>query len=110
MRSGGVVLSLISGFIDISFLFPRRVDSAIAGLEEAKNLAGKVLRLIQDRLSDAECGKNLVRLSKQSAASVNRRFEFQKSRQQFLRTHKEALSVVAVCVCNPDRSPAGINR
>ena len=25
MRSGGVVLSLISGFIDISFLFPRRV-------------------------------------------------------------------------------------
>jgi hypothetical protein len=26
---------------DISFLFPRRVDSAIAGLEEAKNLAGK---------------------------------------------------------------------
>jgi hypothetical protein len=26
---------------DISFLFPRRVDSAIAGLEEAKNLAGE---------------------------------------------------------------------
>jgi hypothetical protein len=24
-----------------SFLFPRRIDSAIAGLEEAKNLAGK---------------------------------------------------------------------
>jgi hypothetical protein len=29
------------------FLFPRRVVSAIAGLEEAKNLAGKVPRLIQ---------------------------------------------------------------
>ena len=29
------------------FSFPRRVDSAIAGLEEAENLAGKVLRLIQ---------------------------------------------------------------
>jgi hypothetical protein len=27
---------------DISFLVPRRVDSAIAGLEEAKNLAGKM--------------------------------------------------------------------
>jgi hypothetical protein len=33
--------------MDISFLFPRRVDSAVAGLEEAKNPAGKVLRLIQ---------------------------------------------------------------
>src|SRR4029077_11065013 len=30
-----------------SFLFPRRVVSAIAGLEEAKNLAGEILRLIQ---------------------------------------------------------------
>ena len=50
MRSGGVVLNLISGFIDISFLFHRRVDFAIAGLEEAKNLAVRVLRLIQDRL------------------------------------------------------------
>src|ERR1700730_6329196 len=33
--------------MNISFLFPRRVDSAVAGLEEAKNPAGKVLRLIQ---------------------------------------------------------------
>jgi hypothetical protein len=34
--------------MDISFLVPRRIDSAIAGPEEAKNLAGKgVLRLIQ---------------------------------------------------------------
>jgi len=31
--------------------FPRRIDSAIAGLEEAKNLAGKVLRLIQMRVA-----------------------------------------------------------
>jgi hypothetical protein len=42
-----------------SFLFPRRVDSAIAGLEEAKNLAGKVLPPDSDRLNDAEFGKNL---------------------------------------------------
>jgi hypothetical protein len=46
--------------------FPRSVDSAIAGLKEAKNLAGKVLRLIQDRLSDAEFGKNLANLSTNS--------------------------------------------
>jgi hypothetical protein len=35
---------------NISFLFPRRVVSAIAGLEEAKNLAGEILRPIQIRL------------------------------------------------------------
>jgi hypothetical protein len=41
---------------------------------------------------------------------TNRRFQFQKSGQPFIRTHNETLSVAAVCVCNPDRSPFGINR
>ena len=59
MRSGGAIVLSRVGVIHWVFLsFPRRIDSAIAGLEEAKNLAGKVLRLIQDRLSDAEFGKN----------------------------------------------------
>jgi hypothetical protein len=40
---------------------------------------------------------------------VNRRFQFQKSRQPFICTHNETLSVVAVCVNNPDRSPVEIN-
>jgi hypothetical protein len=36
------------------FLFPRRVDSPIAGPEGAKNLAGrKVLRLSEIRFNDA---------------------------------------------------------
>jgi hypothetical protein len=38
------------------------------------------------------------------------RFEFKKRRQLFIRTHNEPLSVVAVCINNPDRSPVGINR
>jgi hypothetical protein len=38
----------------ISFLFPRRVLSAIAGLEEAKNLAGKSPPPDSDPFSDAE--------------------------------------------------------
>ena len=43
-------MNSITGFIDISSLIPRHVDSAIAGPEGAKNLAGrKVLRLIQIR-------------------------------------------------------------
>jgi hypothetical protein len=37
-------------------------------------------------------------------------FKFQKRRQLFIRSHNETLSVVAVCVCNPDCSPVGINR
>jgi hypothetical protein len=39
-----------------------------------------------------------------------RRFHFQKSRQLFIGAHNEALTVIAMCVCNPDRSPVGINR
>ena len=82
----------------------------IAGLEEAKNPAGKVLRLIQERLSDAEFGKNLAKLSKQFATNASRRFALQKHAQLFIRVHNETLSVVAMCVCNPDRSAVGINR
>jgi hypothetical protein len=35
---------------------------------------------------------------------------FNESGQLFIRSHNETLSVVAVRVCNPDRSPVGINR
>jgi hypothetical protein len=38
------------------------------------------------------------------------RFEFQKRRQDFICTHNETLSVVAMRICNPDRSTVGINR
>jgi hypothetical protein len=40
---------------------------------------------------------------------VNRLFEFHKRRQLFIRAHNEPLSVAAMCVSNPNRSPAGIN-
>jgi hypothetical protein len=36
------------------------------------------------------------------------RFEFHKCSQFFVRPHNETLSVVAVRVGNPDRSPVGI--
>src|SRR5205823_12843913 len=41
---------------------------------------------------------------------TNRRFQFYKSGQLFIRTHTETLSVVAVRVSNQDRSPARIYR
>jgi hypothetical protein len=37
-------------------------------------------------------------------------FEFEKRRQRFIGAHNEPLSVTALCVCNPDRSPVGIQR
>jgi hypothetical protein len=40
----------------------------------------------------------------------NRRFQFQKRRQPFIRTHNETLSVVAMRVSDEYRSPVGINR
>jgi hypothetical protein len=49
-------------------------------------------------------------LSRQFAASADRRFEFQKRRQFFIRTHNATLFVAAMRVNDPDRSPVGINR
>jgi len=39
---------------------------------------------------------------------TNRRFEFHKRRQLFIRAHNETVSVVAMCICNPDPSPFAI--
>jgi hypothetical protein len=55
-------------------------------------------------------GQNLAGLSRRLAASANRRFEFQKSSQLFIRVHDETLSVAAMRVSNPDCSPVGITR
>jgi hypothetical protein len=55
-----------------------------------------------------EFRKNLASLSRLFAA--NRRFQFEKRRQQFFGTHNETLSVAPMRVSNPDRSPVGINR
>ncbi len=57
-----------------------------------------------------EFGRNLTSLSRQFAATVNRRFKFQKRSQLFIRAHNKTLSIVAMCVGDPDRSPVGINR
>jgi len=46
----------------------------------------------------------------ETGRSASRRFEFQKRGQLFIRMHNQALSVAAMCVSNPDRSPVGINR
>jgi hypothetical protein len=40
---------------------------------------------------------------------VNCRLQFHKRSQLFILAHDESLSVVAMCVCNPDGSPVGIH-
>jgi hypothetical protein len=52
---------------------------------------------------------NLASLSSLFAASVNRRFQFQKRSQLFIRTHNEAPSVVAMRVNDPDCAPPRIS-
>jgi hypothetical protein len=42
--------------------------------------------------------------------SSNRRFEFDKRGQLFIRTHNETLAIAAMRVGNEHRLPVGINR
>jgi hypothetical protein len=89
--------------------FPRSIDSGITGPEVAKNLAGEESSaLIQIRLATPSLAK-LGRIVKTISATANRRFKFQKRSQLFIGVHNETLSVIAMCVCNPDCSPVGIH-
>jgi hypothetical protein len=56
------------------------------------------------------CQANSLPRSAQSAVMPSLWFKFNKRRHLFIRTHNETLSIVAMCVSNPDRSPVGINR
>jgi hypothetical protein len=47
---------------------------------------------------------------RETGRSPNRRFKFDKRRQFLISVHNETLSVAAMRVSNPDRSPVGINR
>jgi hypothetical protein len=90
--------------------FPRCNTSRIAGPEGAKNLAGqKCPPPDSNPFSGVEFGKNLARLSRQFAASVDRGFEFHKSGLLFIGAHNETVPIIAVRVSNPDRSPFGID-
>jgi len=42
-------------------------------------------------------------------ATPNRGFEFQERRQLFIGLHNVTLSVVTMCIGNPDRSPFAIH-
>ena len=82
----------------------------MAGPEgDAKNRAGKVLRLNQIRLATPSFEKIASAGQDKTPASANRRFEFDKRGQFFIGAHNVTLSVVALCVNNPDCLPLRIN-
>jgi hypothetical protein len=91
------------------FLFPRRVDSAIAGREETKNLAGDVLRQMATRLTTPSLQKITPACQDNSPQAWIAGFEFQKRGQLFIGTHDESFSVM-MRVNNPDRSSLQIQR
>src|SRR5438067_3323824 len=78
-----------------SFLsFSRWVDHATAGLKRGKKTPREGFLCPtpdSDSFSDAQFGKNLGALSRQFPAIPNRRFEFHKRSQLFIRTHNETL-------------------
>jgi hypothetical protein len=76
-----------------------------AGPEGAENQPGKYPPPDSDPFSGVEFCKNPGCVSSQFAATASRGFEFEKRRQHFMRVDNEALSVVAVSIHNPDRSP-----
>jgi hypothetical protein len=67
------------------------------------------LRLIQIRLTTPSLEKirqpvKPIRRKRESPIRVPQK------RLAFIRAHNEAFTVIAMRVCNPDRSPVGINR
>ena len=76
-------------------------------LYERKRLSKKFKECRSRLLEPGKNGRNDWRLE---LNSTNRRLQFQKRSQYLIRTHNETLSVIAMRVHNPDRSPVGVNR
>jgi hypothetical protein len=92
---------------DISFLFPAVLFLRLQVWRRRKNLAGGSPPPDSDLLQIFE--KIAARCQSNSPSGSNRRFELHKRTQLFIRSHNEPLSVVAMCVCNKDRPPVGID-
>jgi hypothetical protein len=93
----------------LPLFFPAALIQLVAVPEETKNPAGRCPPSNSDPFSDAEFAKNYATVSsKKRAATPNRRFEFEKRSELFIRVHNEPLSVIAMRVSNEDRSPVAI--
>jgi hypothetical protein len=100
----------ISRFILFPLLFPAALISWIAGSDRGEKPSGKSPPPNSNPFSDGEFGKNLSCSSSTVGASANCPFQFLKRRQLFIGVHNETLSVIAVSIDIPDRSPFTVQR
>jgi len=105
---GTVVLNWMQGFMLNFLLSPRRLILRAAGLKERRKPPGEASFARFRSVWRRRVLKKSRRSVKTIPARANRKFEFNKRSQLFIRVHNETLSVVTMRVCNPDRSRAGI--
>ncbi len=89
---------------------PQKQELTDEYLTEIETLLRVAFR--QDVWTRSEDWSNKTRRKHQrslTTGGANRRFEFQKCGQLFIRVHSEAFSVTAMRISNPDRSPVGIH-
>jgi len=93
----------VDSLLFFSFLFPTELISGIAGPgRDEEPQRGKCPSPDSDPLLWS-FAKKLATLSRQFAASANRRFQFHKRSQLFIGVHNETLSIAAMCVSNENR-------
>jgi hypothetical protein len=97
-------------FIFLCWFAPGGLTLRSAGLKKGKKAPGEKLPALTPVSRQRRVWKNLACSSSTITASADRRFQFHKRSQFFIRAHNETFSVAAMCVCNPSRSPVGINR
>jgi hypothetical protein len=105
---GAVVVDLNKFIVGVLLLSV--VDPATAGLKDGKKRREQAfftLPRIQIRLATSSFEK-ISPAGQAKSAGANHRFQFQKRRQLFIRTHNETPSVAAMRVSNPDCAPFGI--
>jgi hypothetical protein len=84
------------------YVEPNAIGNAIGYAEHRSRSHRAVIRVYD--------GAGNVIATHEHATGASRHFKFQKRSQLFICVHNETLSVAAVRVSNPDRSPVGINR
>jgi hypothetical protein len=91
--------------MDLPLSSPCELISVCCGSGRDEEPAGKILRLIQIRLAMSSFAKILPARQAQSSQAGTANSSVPQSESAFIRTHNETLSVVAVRVRNPGRSP-----
>jgi hypothetical protein len=98
--------ALLWGFVaGFSERFATDIISRFESNATSENKKGPYPR----RCSEPPTKQDLLAAAAKRCTGADRSFKFNKRRQLFIRPHNEALTVAAMRVSNPDRSPLRIN-